>query len=237
MATKEQLRTLHAQMRLNQKSQKQEKAVLLVVRAVAEEINREFGLAVTYKSSLFLGKDIVARLRPLYEQISFYYERETSSIKPDGGFLMLRDAAGNEYSILIAEVKNPGTNDRRAQEGLKKQAQGNAIERLGKNVIGLRTYMLSEEIFPFVCFGYGCDFAEGSSIRDRVVTIAQFGELNQVYLSRETSCVEIKRGSFFFREAAWTHEEMYDVCLEVARRSVLYYKYKYGEIFAQTSKK
>jgi hypothetical protein len=49
------------------------------------------------------------------------------------------------------------------------------IERLGKNVIGFRTAMLKEDIMPFVCFGYGCDFEEQSSILDRVVTIAMFG--------------------------------------------------------------
>lgn len=55
-------------------------------------------------------------------------------------------------------MKNQGTNDRRAREGLPRQAKGNAIERLGKNVIGLRAALMRESIFPFVCFGYGCDF-------------------------------------------------------------------------------
>ena len=79
------------------------------------------------------------------------------------------------YPILISEAKNQGTNDLRLQEGLTKQAKGNAIERLGKNVIGLRTALMRESIFPFVCFGYGCDFAPDSSILDRVTTIAMFG--------------------------------------------------------------
>ena len=44
-----------------------------------------------------------------------------------------------KYPILITEMKNQGTNDLRLKEGKKKQAKGNAIERLGKNVIGFRT--------------------------------------------------------------------------------------------------
>ncbi|MCQ3807647.1 MAG: hypothetical protein KTV16_10300 [Acidimicrobiia bacterium] len=52
-------------------------------------------------------------------------------------------------------------------EGKPKQAKGNAIERLGKNVIGFRTAMMNEAIVPFVCFGSGCDFADDSSILDR----------------------------------------------------------------------
>lgn len=235
VAKKDQLRILRAGTQINKTSLKQEKDVLQVIRTVAETVSAESGLAVTYKKRLLLGADIVDKLRPLYREINFHYERETSFINPDGGFLMLHDEAGREHPILIAEVKNQGTNDRRLQEGLKKQAQGNAIERLGKNVIGLRTYMVNEEIFPFVCFGYGCDFQAGSSIRDRVVTIAQFGQLNTVHLSREASCPEIRRGSFFFREQKWSIEEMLDVCLDIARRSVLYYRYKYGETFRRVA--
>lgn len=231
MAKKEQLRKLRAGTQINVTSKTQEKDVLQVINIVANEIHQEFGVAVSYKKRLMLGTDIVKKLRPLYQQIKFHYERETSSINPDGGFLMLTDAGGKEHPILIGEVKNQGTNDKRLVEGLKKQAQGNAIERLGKNVIGLRAYMANEEIFPFVCFGYGCDFAEGSSIRDRVVTIAQFGELNRIHLSRETSCIEIRRGGFFFRENKWELEEMLPICREIARRSVLYYLYKYGDVF------
>lgn len=66
-------------------------------------------------------------------------------------------------------------------QGKSKQAKGNAIERLGKNVIGFRAALLKEAIFPFVCFGDGCDFADDSSIVDRVKTIAMFGTLNEIH--------------------------------------------------------
>jgi len=52
---------------------------------------------------------------------------------------------------------------------------GNAVERLGKNVIGFRAALMRESIFPFVCFGYGCDFANDSYILDRISTVAMFG--------------------------------------------------------------
>lgn len=231
MAKKDQLRELRANTRINLTSSKQEKEVITIVLSVADKISREFDVSILFERSLLLGKDIVAKLRKTFEDVEFNYERETSSIKPDGGVLMITDRNAKPYPILVTEVKNQGTNDRRAEEGLKKQSQGNAIERLGKNVIGLRTYMLDEEIFPFVCFGYGCDFAEGSSIRDRVITIAQFGKLNKIYLFREATCNEIRRGSYFFREQGWTADEMFDVCYEIARRSVMHYKSKYGEVF------
>ena len=61
-----------------------------------------------------------------------------SFIKPDGGFLYATDKEGNKKLILVAEVKRQGTNDKRLSEGLPKQAKGNAIERLGKNLVGIR---------------------------------------------------------------------------------------------------
>jgi type II restriction enzyme len=85
-------------------------------------------------------------------------------MRPDGGILhFVSKDQKTSYPILITEVKNQGTNDIRATEGTPKQAKGNAIERLGKNVIGFRTALLHEAIFPFVCFGDGCDFAPDSS--------------------------------------------------------------------------
>ncbi|ABU57521.1 hypothetical protein Rcas_1426 [Roseiflexus castenholzii DSM 13941] len=125
-------------------------------------------------------------------------------------------------------MKNQGTNDLRVAEGRPRQARGNAIERLGKNLIGLRTALMRESIFPFVCFGYGCDFEDKSSILDRVATMAMFGELNKTYLHDEGDG-KFKRGSFYFRQEPWSVEEMADIMKDIAERSVFYYFSKYGE--------
>jgi type II restriction enzyme len=150
-------------------------------------------------------------------------------MRPDGGILFLVSENGAKFPILITEVKNQGTNELRAKEGLKKQAKGNAIERLGKNVIGFRTACLHETIFPFVCFGDGCDFADNSSILDRVTTIAMFGQLNRVRVHNEGGNCQFNRGSFFFREAQWTWQEMANTMYEIAESSIYYYFSKYGE--------
>ncbi|MGO9320621.1 MAG: EcoRI family type II restriction endonuclease [Solirubrobacteraceae bacterium] len=137
------------------------------------------------------------------------------------------------HVILISEVKNQGTNDARAVEGKSTQAMGNAIERLGKNMIGFRAAMLSEGIMPFVCFGYGYDFKDGSYILDRVRTIAMFGPLNEVCLMNEGQDGRFNRGSFFFREEEWTQRRMAKVMYEIASRSIYYYFAKLGpEAFA-----
>jgi type II restriction enzyme len=147
-----------------------------------------------------LARDIVRELQLTYPDTDFHYHFDTSSIRPDGGILFIQGKPDDRltYPILIAEVKNQGTNDLRANEGLPRQARGNAIERLGKNLIGLRAALLRESIFPFVCFGYGCDFEPDSSILDRVTTMAMFGRLNTTQLYNEQSG-KFNRGSFYFR--------------------------------------
>jgi type II restriction enzyme len=150
-------------------------------------------------------------------------------MRPDGGILSLLDKEDRRYPILIAEKKNQGTNDVRALEGKSKQARGNAIERLGKNVIGFRTAMKTESIFPFVCFGDGCDFDDDSSILDRVVTIAQFGKLNTEHLHNQGSNNEFDRGTFYFRCSEWTESEMADLSIKIVEKSIYYYFSKYGE--------
>lgn len=174
-------------------------------------------------------KDIVEDLRANFPQVDFHYFFDTSAMRPDGGILSIVSKTGTLYPILIAEKKNQGTNDLRALEGLKKQAKGNAIERLGKNVIGFRTAMKTESIFPFICFGDGCDFADNSSILDRVVTIAQIGKLNVEHLHNQGSNSEFDRGSFYFRVQEWTENDMAVLSLKLAEKSVFYYFSKYGE--------
>ncbi len=175
-------------------------------------------------------KDIIDDLKQLFPNTDLHCHLTTTSIKPDGGFLTLRSVQNNSatYPILISEVKNQGTNDQRLKEGKPKQSKGNAIERLGKNLIGLRTALLKENIFPFVCFGYGCDFEEDSTILDRVSTMAMFGKLNKTYLYNEEDG-QFNRGSFYFRPEEWTVEEMYDIMKDIAERAVLYYFSKYRE--------
>lgn len=167
-------------------------------------------------------------MRGQFPDVDFQYLHERSSMRPDGGILSIVRGDGAELPILIAEKKNQGTNRLRMSEGKATQARGNAIERLGKNVIGFRAALLPESIFPFVCFGDGCDFADESSILDRVVTIAMFGKLNHEYLHNQGG-ERFNRGTFYFREPEWTEPEMRKRCYSIAEKSVYYYYSKYGE--------
>lgn len=228
MARKHDLRVQRAGTVINMTSRQQESDLGVALAAVVDRIADVFDVDMEHSTQWKLA-DIVSSLRSDFEDIEFHYHFETSSMRPDGGILSILDRSGRARPILITEVKNQGTNDLRAAEGMPRQARGNAIERLGKNVIGFRTAMKSESIVPFVCFGYGCDFAEDSSILDRVSVIAMFGPLNTINVVNQGESGSFNRGTFFFREKKWEVDEMTEVMYEVASRSIHYYFARYGE--------
>lgn len=234
MAKKHDLRRQHAGMILNFTSKKQETAVARAPQDALSRLQQDFAVQFDHKPRLLLS-EIVAKLGREYPDVPFAKPLPTSSMRPDGGILSIVDRNGASHPILIVEVKNQGTNDERIAEGLPRQAMGNALERLGKNVIGFRTAMLAEGIMPFVCFGYGCDFDEGSSIRDRVITVAMFGPLNEVNVVPLGETRQFPRGSFFFRGKEWSRQEMADVLFDVASRSIHFYFAKHGTAMFETA--
>ncbi|PJK10869.1 hypothetical protein CO614_08810 [Lysobacteraceae bacterium NML120232] len=228
MSSKKELRLQRKGTIINKTSKRQESELNQAITSVIQCLEKNFPKIKLTHSKHWLLIDIISSLQKSFPNIEFHTCNASSSMKPDGGILSLLANNGKHYPILIAEKKNQGTNDLRANEGKKKQAKGNAIERLGKNVIGFRTALLEESIFPFVCFGDGCDFSEDSSILDRVVTIAMFGKLNTEYLHNQNN-ETFNRGTFYFREKHWTEAEMRDHCYSIAKKSIYYYFSKYGE--------
>ncbi|WP_058235388.1 EcoRI family type II restriction endonuclease [Devriesea agamarum] len=229
MAQKARLRQNRYGTVINTTSSKQEIQLGDALVNATERLTEKFGIAFKHEKKVMLA-DIVASLRGSFPTVSFGDPLPNTFMSPDGGILSIMAADSERtFPVLITEVKNQGTNDLRTQEGLKKQAMGNAIERLGKNVIGFRAMMLEDGIIPFVCFGYGWDFHEGSSILDRVKTIAMFGELNQVNVIPEGEEGLFNRGSFFFRLEPWSLEEMSDVMFDVGSRAIHYYFAKFGD--------
>jgi type II restriction enzyme len=179
MARKADLRIQRAGTVINLTSSKQETELGRALKDVEAKVQAEFDVLLNHKPAWLLT-EIIDSLRAEFPDVPFGEPGTRSTMKPDGGILSVVDNDGTPHPILISEVKNQGTNAERLAEGKPRQAKGNAIERLGKNVIGFRTVMLPQGIMPFVCFGYGCDFEEGSSILDRVLTIAMFGPLNEL---------------------------------------------------------
>jgi type II restriction enzyme len=142
LARKADLRIQRAGTVINLTSSKQETSLGHALTEVVAKLTADFGVVLQHKKDWLLS-DVIAQLSADFPDVSFGEPLKRSSMRPDGGILSVMDNDKREHLILIAEVKNQGTNDARAAEGKLRQAMGNAIERLGKNVIGFRTAMLS----------------------------------------------------------------------------------------------
>jgi len=236
MAKSDQLRITRLGTIINLSSLKQEREVMQALKSILPIVEDEYSLHTDWRREIHLRYIIEDLQRKGYSDFDSNTVLASSCMRPDGGMVSLVDEDDHVYPILIAEVKSQGTNSQRLAEGKPRQAMGNAIERLGKNVIGLRTWLLPETIFPFVCFGAGDDFAEHSSIVDRVKTINQFGPLNTFAVDRTGAHGEFQRGCFYFREAPWTVAEMAELMLPIMRHSINYYRAKYlGIVFRPRS--
>lgn len=206
----------------NLKSKSMDKDIYVAVSKVVEILEQEYPMLVfTHEKSMKL-KDIVAVLSKQFPEYATLFSStlESSFIKPDGGFIFARNKQGERRLVLVSEVKRQGTNDSRKEEGKSEQAMGNAIERLGKNLIGIRALFKSEGVLPFVCFGHGNDFKERSSILDRVVTMNEFFPINRIYVEKDF--LPFEPVSMLFRYQNWTIDEMVEVLHQVAKRAIKY---------------
>lgn len=233
---KDALRKSHVGILLNDKSGKMEERLRAALEELVTQLQTAHQINIEVEKRLYLP-ELVAQLNAMYQQAyGVEFKKATTKtnifLTPDGGFLYIRDAAGNKRCILVIEAKRQGTNNDRLAEGKKKQAQGNAIERLRKNMQGIDCFFSGEAITPFVCFGEGWDFQDESSILDRVSTMNSFFPLNTVHVDKlylGNPVQEIfKPASLFFREESWSPAEMLEVMQRVSERAIAYYQAKYG---------
>lgn len=207
-----------------------DRKIAIVMAKVIDHLNARFKLIemayyLEYVKSIKLA-ELIGIIKRYDKRVEFSsLTKQDSFIKPDGGILVLRKTDDEDYRriVLAVEMKHQGTNSKRIAEGLKKQSQGNAIERLGKNLIGIRATLQYEKVTPFVCFGWGDDFADGSSIRDRVITMNEFYPLNRIFVSKTTD--GYSPVSMFFREQEWQEDELFDIMKEIAEASINAYIY------------
>lgn len=206
----------------NNKSKTMDKDIIQATNATIAYLEEKYpSLKFEWVKQMKL-KDIVAMLSKQYPELTYIFgePQESSFISPDGGFLFATNKQGERRIVLVSEVKRQGTNDARQKEGLGIQAKGNAIERLGKNLIGIRTIFKNEGFIPFITFGYGWDFREGSTILDRVLTMNEFFPLNKQFVVKDY--LPFEPVTMMFREEPWTIEEMTELLIDVAVKAIEY---------------
>lgn len=173
----------------------------------------------------------------------------SSSIKPDGAVTEVKDRHGKWRVILVGESKHQGNDIEKIVAGIKQgkakdqdfMVAGNAIERVHKNILELRNYMLDEVHFPYVVFLQGSNFAtesfeltgpdgrvvkviHDSGMLNRIdrVTASNFGrEINRNYCENITISAGgnkqmLQVASLYFQAHPWEAKEMGDIMLDVA---------------------
>jgi len=181
-------------------------------------------------------KELILDLKNLFPEIDFFWDYKIDKkhiaknigkfnwtpcsknpfIKPDGGILYAK-INGKVYPILVAEAKKQGTNDKLIEEGKKKQAKGNAIERAVKNHSELKLFFKPFDFYPYVVFASGCDFEESSSINDRLDSMTEYESRNKEYIFHPN-----KLATIWIREKSWTYSEIYDKIKSISNSIILH---------------
>lgn len=89
-----------------------------------------------------------------------------------------------------------------------------------------------ENITPFVCFGWGCDFdfenEDAKTVMSKVVMMNEFYTLNKINIFKKdgnSNANDFSPVSMYFRKEKWSIEEMFDIMKEIAETSFRYYLY------------
>jgi type II restriction enzyme len=234
-------------------AQKHDLSIREVAAGVLTKLAEEFPNLEFQLRSFLSKKEINEKLQSFDHRLGQALFVESASIRPDGGITEVKDQNGKWRVILVGESKHQGNDVEKILAGILQgknkdqdfMAAGNAIERMHKNILELRNYMLDEKHFPYVVFLQGSNFAtESFDVRrpdGRVVKVVHdSGMLNRIdrvtasSLSREINqnyCenIIVKAGGFdhmfqiaslYCQAAPWKAGEMAEVMLNVAKTSL-----------------
>lgn len=234
-------------------AQKHDLAIREVTAGVLTKLAEEFpNLEFRQRSSL-TKREINEKLDSFDSRLGQTLVVKSASIRPDGGITEVMDRHGNWRIILVGESKHQGNDIENilagVMQGKKKDqdfmAAGNAIERMHKNVLEIRNYMMDEKHFPYAVFLQGSNFAvesfelirpdgrvvkvqHDSGLLNRIdrVTASSFSQpINNNYCEN----IVIKAGdithmlqtvSLYCKHDPWKAGEMAELMLEVAKTSL-----------------
>lgn len=151
-------------------AQKHDLSIREVTAGVLSKLSEEFPSLQFRQRNTLSKKEINDKLRSLDPRLGQALFVESASIRPDGGITEVMDRNGTWRVILVGESKHQGNDVEKIRAGILQgknkdqdfMAAGNAIERMHKNVLELRNYMLGEKHFPYVVFLQGSNFATES---------------------------------------------------------------------------
>ena len=223
-------------------------AVKVVLRSSEEYFP---GLDFRHRDSI-TKKEINDKLQSINKSLGKVLFVKNASIKPDGGILEVKDKHGVYRILLVGESKHQGNDIQKIKHGIKQgkdnesdlMVAGNAIERVHKNILEFRNYMLEELHFPYVVFTQGSNFAtetffvktpDGREVKiahdagnmnriDRV-SASSFGkEINKnycknVFVELDGNTQMLQAASLYFKAYPWTLTEMVNILWENVKTS------------------
>lgn len=234
-------------------AQKHDLAMREVTAGVLVKLAEEFP-TFEFRQRVSLAKrEINAKLEGFDKRLGQALFVKSASIRPDGGITEVLDKHGKWRIILVGESKHQGNDIENILAGVlqgKKKDQdfmaaGNAIERMHKNVLEIRNYMMDESHFPYVVFLQGSNFAiesfelirpDGRVVKvehdsgmlnriDRVTASSFSQEINKNYCEN----IIVKAGdhhhmlqtvSLYCKHDPWKAGEMAALMLDVAKTAL-----------------
>lgn len=197
MASGTRLSELRKSTVINEKSGQQQSILLKAQTAALNELTNELGIVFIVEGEL-KKREINTKLKQFHPDLGTELANERSSIRPDGGLVYV-EHNGKRHLVLAAEAKRQGTNDQLAV----KQSMGNAIERMFKNLVEIRNYMICDDYNPSIWFIEGCDFHKDSSMLDRISAATGVRSFNQHHIENlysDTNRNMISGGTVFVGE-------------------------------------
>jgi type II restriction enzyme len=210
--------------------------------------------SLEFRHRRFLTKrEINRKLKSFDSRLGRALFVQNASIRPDGGITEVRDSLGNWRIVLVGESKHQGNDIENILagrlQGKKKDqdfmAAGNAIERMHKNVLEIRNYMLNEKHFPYAVFLQGSNFGvesfelvrpdrrivkfeHASGILNRIdrVTASNFSQsinknyCENIFIEAGGNTHMLQTASLYCKHTPWRAGEMTNVMLEIAETSL-----------------
>jgi len=234
-------------------AQKHDLTIGEVSELIHEALQHTFpNLTFRYRTTLS-KKEINDRLSSIDSNLGKVLFVKNASIKPDGGIIEVKDKNGNWRAILVGESKHQGNDIEKILAGVKQGKEkdadlmvaGNAIERVHKNILEFRNYMLNELYFPYVVFLQGSNFATetfiieapdgrkikiahdvGSLNRIDRVTASNYGlDINKNYCKNTfvkcaTGTLMLQVPSLYFQCNSWSPKAMSEILWDIAVTSL-----------------
>lgn len=234
-------------------AQKHDLAVREVTAGVLIKLAEEFPRLEFRQRSSLTKREINEKLQSFDPRLGQSLFVKSASIRPDGGITEVLDRHGKWRVILVGESKHQGNDIENILAGVlqgKKKDQdfmaaGNAIERMHKNVLEIRNYMMDEKHFPYAVFLQGSNFAlesfdlvrpDGRVVRlehdsgmlnriDRVTASSFSRAINNNYcenimIKAGDHCHMLQTVSLYCKHDPWKAGEMAELMLGIAKASL-----------------